>query len=167
LGTASQTPVDNQIWRINFSRVQWNTEIKDGVYKRKTDQVTGRILPEFNWVWSPQGVVNMHFPERWGMIQFSAKPVDGDKVDFKKLTGNEPENYLWLAYYRQKKYQAENGKYAAALSEILMPESIKSASIGNIKLELVATGHQFILFLTTENGTKMSVNENGVIRKFK
>jgi hypothetical protein len=167
LGTASQTPVDNQIWRINFSRVQWNTEIKDGVYKRKTDPVTGRILPEFNWVWSPQGVVNMHFPERWGMIQFSAKPVDGDKVDFKKLTGNEPENYLWLAYYRQKKYQAENGKYAAAHSEILIPESIKSASIGNINLELVATGHQFILFLTTENGTKMSVNENGVIRKFK
>ena len=26
--------------------------------------------PEDNWVWSPQGVVNMHLPDRWGEVQF-------------------------------------------------------------------------------------------------
>lgn len=41
-------------WRINFSRVQW----KPGNPK------------EDNWVWSPQGVVNMHVPERWGYLTF-------------------------------------------------------------------------------------------------
>jgi hypothetical protein len=25
---------------------------------------------EDNWVWSPQGVVNMHVPERWGYLVF-------------------------------------------------------------------------------------------------
>ena len=27
--------------------------------------------PEDNWVWSPQGKVDMHRPERWGYVQFS------------------------------------------------------------------------------------------------
>ena len=41
-------------WRINFSRVEW----KAGQPK------------EDNWVWSPQGVVNMHVPEKWGYLRF-------------------------------------------------------------------------------------------------
>jgi hypothetical protein len=27
-------------------------------------------LKEDNWVWSPQGVVDMHVPEHWGHVQF-------------------------------------------------------------------------------------------------
>ena len=41
-------------WRINFSRVEW----KPGQAR------------EDNWVWSPQGVVDMHVPERWGWLRF-------------------------------------------------------------------------------------------------
>ena len=26
--------------------------------------------PEDNWVWSPQGVINMHLPDRWGEVVF-------------------------------------------------------------------------------------------------
>lgn len=50
-------------WRVNFSRVEWQHEIVAGNYgKAKTR--------EDNWVWSPQGVVNMHIPERWGRVRF-------------------------------------------------------------------------------------------------
>jgi hypothetical protein len=167
LGTGSQTPADNQIWRINFSRVQWQTEIKDEVYHRKTDPANGRILPEYNWVWSPQGIINMHYPERWGMLQFSKNRVDGEKVDFQNSTLSELQQYLWLVYYKQKSYQAENGKYATQLSGISMTETFNSGSSGTLNFELIATPYQFMLFLTTENGTKMSVNENGIIRKLK
>jgi hypothetical protein len=41
-------------WRVNLSRVE-----------RKTGQPR-----EDNWVWSPQGVINMHIPERWGYLHF-------------------------------------------------------------------------------------------------
>jgi hypothetical protein len=51
-------------WRVNFSRVQWRHEIVDGKYRK----VPG--TKEDNWVWSPQGAVNMHIPERWGVIRF-------------------------------------------------------------------------------------------------
>ena len=47
-------PVPGTVWRINFSRVEW----KPGNPK------------EDNWVWSPQGVINMHVPDRWGYLHF-------------------------------------------------------------------------------------------------
>jgi hypothetical protein len=47
-------PVPGTVWRINFSRVEW----------------TPGNPKEDNWVWSPQGVINMHVPERWGYLRF-------------------------------------------------------------------------------------------------
>ncbi len=47
-------PRAGTIWRINFSRVEW-----------KAGQPR-----EDNWVWSPQGVINMHVPEQWGYLRF-------------------------------------------------------------------------------------------------
>ncbi len=51
-------------WRINFSRVEWKHEIVDGRY---------RVVPgtkEDNWVWSPQGRIDMHWPQFWGFVRF-------------------------------------------------------------------------------------------------
>ena len=165
LGTGNQKPVDNQVWRINFSRVQWQTEVVDGIYKRKMDPVSDRILSEDNWVWSPQGVINMHFPERWGMLRFSEKPASGEMVEFKIQEKDELAQYLWLAYYKQKKFQAENKRYATSLSEISIPETIVTKNTGKVQLELTATPHQFLLKLITENGKQMSLTENGILRK--
>lgn len=47
-------PQPGTTWRINFSRVEWTPG------KPKED----------NWVWSPQGVINMHVPDRWGYLHF-------------------------------------------------------------------------------------------------
>jgi len=58
-------PGDGDQWRVNFSRVEWRHEIVDGKY-RKTPNTK-----EDNWVWSPQGVVNMHVPEKWGYVRFT------------------------------------------------------------------------------------------------
>ncbi len=57
-------PEPGQQWRVNFSRVQWDTEISDGRYEK----VPG--VSEHNWVWSPQWAVDMHRPEFWGYVQF-------------------------------------------------------------------------------------------------
>jgi len=32
----------------------------------------GKRKPEHNWVWSPQGAINMHIPEKWGYLEFAA-----------------------------------------------------------------------------------------------
>ena len=61
-GKGSPDPGDS--WRINFSRVEWQVRVVDGKYEKLPG------LKEDNWVWSPQGVVNMHVPEKWGILQF-------------------------------------------------------------------------------------------------
>ncbi len=62
-------PKIGEQWRINFSRVQWNHDLIDNRYYRKKEN--GKHLRENNWVWSPQGVINMHLPEHWGYIEFA------------------------------------------------------------------------------------------------
>jgi hypothetical protein len=57
-------PKRGETWRVNFSRVEWALEVHDGAYRK----VEGR--KEDNWVWSPQGVINMHVPEKWGFVTF-------------------------------------------------------------------------------------------------
>jgi hypothetical protein len=57
-------PQPGDLWRVNFSRVEWQIQTGGKEYKK----VPGK--PEDNWVWSPQGVINMHVPERWGYVEF-------------------------------------------------------------------------------------------------
>jgi hypothetical protein len=59
-----QRPVAGKEWRVNFSRVEWHTVVVNGKYEK----VPG--VPEDNWVWSPQGLINMHVPDRWGFVRF-------------------------------------------------------------------------------------------------
>lgn len=58
-------PAPGDVWRINFSRVQWDLDIVDGGYRKTPDR------PEHNWVWSPQGEIDMHLPDRWGFVEFA------------------------------------------------------------------------------------------------
>ena len=57
-------PRPGDSWRVNFSRVEWALEVHEGRY-RKVDGAC-----EENWVWSPQGRIDMHRPERWGFFDF-------------------------------------------------------------------------------------------------
>jgi len=65
----SRTPVarprPGDSWRVNFSRVEWQIETHGKQYRK----VPGK--PEDNWVWSPQGLINMHVPDRWGYVQLT------------------------------------------------------------------------------------------------
>jgi hypothetical protein len=57
-------PNPGDTWKINFSRVQWQISTADG----KVTKIPN--TPEDNWVWSPQGVIDMHQPEQWGTVTF-------------------------------------------------------------------------------------------------
>ena len=84
-------PAPGEKWRMNFSRVDWPLEIvpnpqSGGMTYRKSAEPTGqRPHPEANWVWSPQGAINMHMPERWGTIRFQ-----GPNARSKSVSGPTP-----------------------------------------------------------------------------
>ena len=50
-------------------------EFEDGRYVKLTDPETGDPLPEHNWVWSPQGLIAMHYPEMWGEVLFAERTI--------------------------------------------------------------------------------------------
>ena len=111
--TRGGMPQEGTQWRVNFSRVEWQTKIVDGEYVKKTDSETGEELPEDNWVWSPQGLINMHYPEMWGYVQFSENPAGTGEVEFE---WNPAEDYKWLLrklYYRQTEFRNVHGHFAS------------------------------------------------------
>ena len=59
-------PKAGDVWRMNFSRVQWTYSVVEGRYVKTPREQKA----EDNWVWSPQGIVDMHQPETWGFVRF-------------------------------------------------------------------------------------------------
>ena len=111
-------PAAGDRWRVNFSRVEWQTEVRDGKYVKRTKPGSSEALPEDNWVWSPQGAIDMHMPERWGYVQFS---------DTRSGSGTDPfiddpnERVKWALrrlYYRQRRHRATNGTHAQTLDAL-------------------------------------------------
>jgi len=76
-------PADGLQWRVNFSRVEWKTKIRGSAYIKQTDPLTGKPLPEENWVWSPMGEISMHIPGRWGRLEFSSENIQPEPLKFK------------------------------------------------------------------------------------
>lgn len=88
---------------MNFSRVQWDLEVHEGAYRK----IAGR--PEHNWVWSPQGIIDMHRPEMWGELEFVETGAG-------QPTGRVAPDVLDLVYYAQAAYRARFGMWANELS---------------------------------------------------
>ncbi|MDY3553713.1 carbohydrate-binding family 9-like protein [Gemmata sp. JC717] len=106
LATFTGAPRDGDQWRINFSRVEWDIQVNGGQYTKVKNR------PEHNWVWAPQGVIDMHRPERWGYLQFStAKP---GTTTFKPDPDWPVRDALHRAYYAQRAHHKKNGTFATA-----------------------------------------------------
>jgi hypothetical protein len=106
-------PRSGDQWRVNFSRVQWQVDVRNGAYAKRVDEKTGKPLPEDNWVWSPQGAVNMHMPERWGFVQFSDALAGTAAVPFVENRNERVKWALRRLYYRQRQFRASHGRYAS------------------------------------------------------
>ncbi|MDA9361289.1 carbohydrate-binding family 9-like protein [Flavobacteriaceae bacterium] len=125
-------PPEGQTWRMNFSRVFWDFEIVDHRYHRKKDS-QGKYLPEYNWVWSPQEVINMHEPEKWGFVHFAPKSETEQvrEIDYP----DDAALVLWMySHYRVKLASSKNSNK----SKIKFPirESHKGS---NFVLEQIVT----------------------------
>jgi hypothetical protein len=118
LAPGRRRPHAGDRWRVNFSRVQWHLDIADDRYAKRRDGQTGKPLPEDNWVWSPQGAVNMHMPERWGVVQFTDTASGTRAVAFEEDPNERVKWALRRLYYRQRRQLASTGRYAQRLDAL-------------------------------------------------
>ena len=160
MGSRAQGVKEGTVWRINFSRVEWDTKITGDKYEKLKD-ASGRNLPEHNWVWSPQGLVNMHYPERWGYLQFTKNTTNPG--EFAMPYAELQKQYLWLVYYKQRAWVREHGVYALSLKELgISPDAIVNGNANDLKLE--ATPHQFIAFITDKkDNITYTINHDGFV----
>jgi hypothetical protein len=129
-------PHDGDQWRVNLSRVEWPCEIVGGKYRR----VPG--AKEDNWVWSPQGVVNMHRPETWGYVQFSTAKMG--TANFRPDPAGPVRYLLHRIYYAERAYWAKHKCWA---------KNLKDLGLDGQGCELLAKP---ILLETTESGFEVT-----------
>ena len=149
----NQRPVENSLWRINFSRVEWDTDIKNGKYVKQQ-------RPEHNWVWSPQGIVNMHAPERWGYLLFTSKA----NTTFRLPPAEEAKQYLWQIYSAQLQYRQANGRYAKSLKELKIPEKQTGTNKEVYTLSMESISSQYNASVSGSNFPgSVNINQEGKV----
>jgi hypothetical protein len=130
-------PHDGDQWRVNFSRVEWRHEVVNGKYRK----VAG--AKEDNWVWSPQGVIDMHRPETWGYVQFSTAKTG--TAPFRPDLAGPARHLLQRIYYAERRYRKEHGRWARTIEELELKQLGHESLAGPPQIEV------------TENGFEVSV----------
>ncbi len=163
LGIWRNTVKPGTIWRMNFSRVQWQLDVNNGTYARKKDITSGKLIPERYTVWSPQGIVNLHYPERYGYVMFA------DSLSTKSFLSEEKENLkltLWKYYYLQQQYRRDNGKFAKTTDQLdALAPGLPADSSKNTDIEMFVNEKQFwIQGKTATSNEYISVDNEGELR---
>ncbi|GAB6990710.1 carbohydrate-binding family 9-like protein [Paenibacillus pini] len=118
-------PVSGEYWRVNYCRIRWEAEHKNGVYEKSLNPETGEFYPEDISVWSPHGLINMHYPDMWGYVVFA----ESNESEWTQLPVVEQMKWdLRRLYYLQHKQFKRFGSFAHDL-EMLMHLSDEKWSI--------------------------------------
>jgi len=137
-------PADGDQWRVNFSRVEWTLASAGGRYAK----VPG--TRENNWVWSPQGVVDMHRPESWGYVQFSTgRP---GTTSFRADPTLAARRWLHAVYYAQRDFRRAHGRWAPTLDELGVAPPAAGDALGHGGLEVTGSLFEAAVDLRVASG---------------
>ncbi len=160
-------PLHGDTWRVNFSRVEYVCDVVTA--DRSTDDTKNNAykvrenIPCDNWVWSPQGVVNMHCPEMWGYVQFTtAKPgADAYRPD----PTLEARRILFEIYTSQRDYRGKNKTWAATWKDLGLDFTGNRVLAAAPVLEKTPEGWIARITAKLPDGTqrKMSIRQNAKV----
>ncbi len=161
-GDRACPPAPGDTWRLNLSRVQWEHRLEDGRYVKTPVEGRGWI-GEDNWVWSPQGLVAMHAPERWGFVTFVAQP--DDPVADPRPAPRPANELLMPLYYAQRAFHAANGRYANRLADLAALPAAVRGRLARSNLTIEAGRDGFTASLHTVDGILWTVDHEGRLRR--
>lgn len=151
----------DKFWKVNFSRVNWQHDIVNGKYERKKDK-EGKFLPEYNWVWSPMGVINMHEPEKWAYVYFSSK----ESQDTFAIPQEEKVKWeLYTLYRAQKRYFDQHKAWAKSLQSINKKNIIVDGKVLKPTLENHLSGFNIAVKSPFSNKTLIIKEDGKIITK--
>lgn len=156
----SGLPRPGDRFRLNFSRVHWNCDKIDGRYVKRKNEA-GLLLPEENWVWSPQGIINMHYPEMWGCLLFCDE--EGTLIDERSFPCEEDHICFVLRklWYEEHEAYAKLGRYVRDFDfEEVLPEA---AILKNLRIETAAKS--FELSCELPDGRRLILRQDGRLER--
>lgn len=155
----SRKPQHGEYWRINFSRVEWRAEVRDGKFEKVINPETNTSYPEDNWVWTPQGVINMHYPEMWGFVVFEDANKDSEAITSFDIPADEQIKWqLRKLYYRERQHYADNGSYTDEFAEL------KGEDTWSIDPTIEITSGTFHISVPSDSGNRtIHIKEDGKI----
>ncbi|MGB9892791.1 MAG: carbohydrate-binding family 9-like protein [Candidatus Saccharicenans sp.] len=159
-------PEPGDKWRVNFSRVEYRTVVENGVYVKMKDKITGRPLSEDNWTWAPQGLINIHYPEMWGYVQFTATEAGKAEEYCQEDQEAEVKWALRLIYYKERNFFLQKGRFALSLEELGLGKD-KSLRLKNWDYPPViqTTTSLFEAIYNNKKGQKWHIRQDGLIWK--
>ncbi len=149
-------PRDGDQWRIDFSRVEWQHQVVEGKYQKVPN------TKEDNWVWSPQGIIDMHRPERWGYVQFSTSQTGN--AQFQPDPSRQGRDVLMEIYHRQKSFQEKNQRWASSLDQLGLDSSSWKSLTSAPQLILTENGFRATVEFPTDGQSKWSIRQDSRIR---
>jgi len=127
-------PKDGEQWRMNFSRVEWQINTNGGVYRKVPN------TPEDNWVWSPQGVIDMHRPEMWGLVQFTRQAA-GQIAYIEAIPGKSARDLALEVYYAQRDFWHDRENWATNTAELSVNTNALPPGVEPPSLQSTADGY--------------------------
>lgn len=161
-----ERPAPGEQWRMNFSRVEYFLDVVDGKYAKATAKGSDQPLPEDNWTWVPQGVINIHYPEMWGYVQFSDRKAGSGGDRFADRPEEKVKWALRRIYYRERALLEEKGGFAADLGAL----GLKSEKEMKVKDWLYppvihTTPSLFEAVYTNKAGASWHIRQDGLVWK--
>ena len=157
-----QAPKEGDQLRTNFLRVEWTLEAQDGKYVKVPIKGEDKVR-EYNWAWSPIGIVSIHMPEYWGLVQMSNIVAGKGETQFVKDPNEETKWLLRNLYYRQSEYYGKFGEYATSLAA-LKPEELCPAEQAK-QLTLSNTPSMYEITLPAADSTFWHIRQDGLVWK--
>ena len=111
--------------------MEWKTHVENGSYVKDINPATGRPFPEENWVWSPQGRINMHMPEMWGYLQFSGIEAGAGTDAFVPDPDFDLKWALRKVYYAEQEYYQKHKTYTSDLNALGLTASELTDAFSN------------------------------------
>ena len=106
----SGPPTEGEQWHIDFSRVEWRITTTNGTYQKVPN------MSEDNWVWSPTGVIDMHRPEMWGLLQFTSR--NNTELSGSSSVKKTAQQAVLGVYYAQREFWNNHQRWATNFSEL-------------------------------------------------
>ena len=113
------------IWRINFSRVEWLKK------------------PEENWVWNATGRIDMHMPDRWGYLLFSGNNVGTLETEMDYPHNRDVYKTMWAMFYAQQDFMGQNKRYASMDEIGLTKADTKAIDAQKVQLTMETTRRSY------------------------